>query len=167
MGHPCGYFLGTSFSKICNFNREFKTKSFRGRILDGYLSFVEALWQPFTRTNRSPQSPFLIVEMVYSLYIPTANENLTPTNEISDPLDIALTKYNSHQSVKLIKERVQVEHTLGAETFAGRKFREKKKSRNYGHKLSRMTSFPANFATKTFAIKMHFRVKKLSRLQKG
>ena len=29
------------------------------------LSFVEASWQPFTRTNRSPQSPFLIVEMVY------------------------------------------------------------------------------------------------------
>ena len=42
--------------------------------------------------------------------------------------------------------------TLGAETFAGRKFRKKKKSRNYGHKLSRMTAFPANFATKTFAI---------------
>ena len=32
------------------------------------LSFVEASWQPFTRTNRSPQSPFLIVEMVYFVH---------------------------------------------------------------------------------------------------
>ena len=55
MGHPCDYFLGTSFSKICVFNREFKTKSFCGE-----KSIVEASWQPFTRTNRSPQSPFLI-----------------------------------------------------------------------------------------------------------
>ena len=45
-----------------------------------------------------------------NLDIPTVNENLTPTNEISDPLDIALTKYKSHPSVKLIKETVQVEH---------------------------------------------------------
>ena len=30
MGHPCGYFLGTSFSQIRNVNREFETKSFRG-----------------------------------------------------------------------------------------------------------------------------------------
>ena len=44
------------------------------------------------------------------LDIPTVNENLTPTNEISDPLDIALTKYKFHPSGKLIKERVQVEH---------------------------------------------------------
>ena len=43
-------------------------------------------------------------------------------------------------------------NTLGAETFAGRNFREKRKSRNYGHKLSQMTFFPANFVTKTFAI---------------
>ena len=42
--------------------------------------------------------------------------------------------------------------TLGAETFAARNFREKKNSRNEGHKLSRMTFFPANFTTKTFAI---------------
>ena len=28
------------------------------------LSFIEVLWQPFTRTNRSPQSPSLIVKMV-------------------------------------------------------------------------------------------------------
>ena len=33
--------------------------------VEGNLSFAEALWQPFTRTNRSRQSPFLIVEMVY------------------------------------------------------------------------------------------------------
>ena len=45
-----------------------------------------------------------------SLDIPTVSENLTPTNEISGPLDIALTKYKSHPSVKLIKERVQLEH---------------------------------------------------------
>ena len=32
-----------------------------------------------------------------------------PTNEITDPLDIALTKYKFHPSVKRIKERVQVE----------------------------------------------------------
>ena len=44
------------------------------------------------------------------LDIPTVSENLTPTNEISDPLDIALTKYKFHPSVKLIKDRVQVEH---------------------------------------------------------
>ena len=42
--------------------------------------------------------------------------------------------------------------TLGAESFAGRKFRERKKSRNQGHKLSRMTFLRANFASKTFAI---------------
>ena len=62
MGHPCGYFLGTSFSQICNFNREFKTKSFCGRISIICRSSVAAI---FFRTNRSPQSPFLIVEMVY------------------------------------------------------------------------------------------------------
>ena len=72
MGHPGGYFLGTSFSKICNFNREFKTKVF----VDRYLSFVEAPWQPFTRTNRSPQSPFLIVEMVYCLLHQIKKENI-------------------------------------------------------------------------------------------
>ena len=32
---------------------------------EGNRSFVEALWQPFTRTKHSPQSPFLIVEMVF------------------------------------------------------------------------------------------------------
>ena len=52
MGNPCGYFLWTSLSKMKVF-------------VEGNLSFVEAPWQPFTRTNRSPQSPFLIVEMVY------------------------------------------------------------------------------------------------------
>ena len=41
-----------------------------------------------------------------SLDIPTVSENITATNEIKDPLDIALTNL----SVKLIKERVQVEH---------------------------------------------------------
>ena len=45
-----------------------------------------------------------------SLDIPTVSENMTATNEIKDPLDVALTKYKSHPSVKLIKERVQVEH---------------------------------------------------------
>ena len=53
MGHPCGYLILTV---------NLKPEVF----VDGYLSFVEAPWQPFTRTNRSPQSPFLIVEMVYS-----------------------------------------------------------------------------------------------------
>ena len=45
MGRPCGYFLGTSFSKICNFNREFKAKSFRGRISIIYRSSVAAIYQ--------------------------------------------------------------------------------------------------------------------------
>ena len=45
MGHSCGYFLGTSFSKICNFNREFKTKSFRGRISIICRSSVAAIYQ--------------------------------------------------------------------------------------------------------------------------
>ena len=36
-------------------------------------------------------------------------ENLTPTNEIIEPLDIALTKYKFYPSVTLIKERLQVE----------------------------------------------------------
>ena len=44
-----------------------------------------------------------------SLNIPTASENLMPTNGIIDPLDIDLTKYKFHPSVKHIKERVQVE----------------------------------------------------------
>ena len=45
MGHPGGYFLGTSFSKICNFNREFKTKSFRGQISIICRSSVAAIYQ--------------------------------------------------------------------------------------------------------------------------
>ena len=49
-------------------------------------------------------------------------------------------------------DKVFTRATLGTESFAGRKFRRKKKSRNQGHKLSRMMFFPANFATKTFAI---------------
>ena len=48
------------------------------------------------------------VRITDSLNIPTVSENLTPTNEISDPLDIALTKYKFHPSVQCIKERVQV-----------------------------------------------------------
>ena len=38
-------FLGTCFSKIRGFNHEFKTNR-------GNLSFIEALWQPFTRTKQ-------------------------------------------------------------------------------------------------------------------
>ena len=60
MGHPCGYFLGTLSQRSVILTVSLKPKVF----VDGYLSFVEAPWQPFTRTNRSPQSPFLIVEMV-------------------------------------------------------------------------------------------------------
>ena len=48
------------------------------------------------------------VRITDSLNIPTVSENLMPTNEISDPLDIALTKYKFHPSVQCIKERVQV-----------------------------------------------------------
>ena len=48
------------------------------------------------------------VRITDSLNILTVSENLTPTNEISDPLDIALTKYKFHPSVQCIKERVQV-----------------------------------------------------------
>ena len=50
------------------------------------------------------------VSITESLDIPTVSKNLTPINEISDPLDIASTKYKSHPSVKLIIKRVQVEH---------------------------------------------------------
>ena len=61
-----------------------------------------------------------------------------------------------------------IDNTLGAETFPGRKFLEKR-TRNGGHKLSRMTFFSSNFATKTFAIekKVHVHVKKVSRLKKS
>ena len=52
------------------------------------------------------------VSITDSLDIPTVSENLTPTYEIRHLLDIALTKYQSHPSIKLIKERVQVEHTF-------------------------------------------------------
>ena len=44
-----------------------------------------------------------------SLNIPVVSESLTATNHIIDPLDITLTKYKFHQSIKLINERVQVE----------------------------------------------------------
>ena len=44
-----------------------------------------------------------------SFDIPIVSENMTPTNEIIDPVDIALTKYKFNPSVKLIKEIVQVE----------------------------------------------------------
>ena len=64
MGHPCGYFLGTLSQRSVILTVSLKPKVF----VDGYLSFVEAPWQPFTRTNRSPQSPFLIVEMVYCIF---------------------------------------------------------------------------------------------------
>ena len=61
MGHPCGSFSRDFFHKdLLNLKLEVFVK--------GNLSFVEAPWQPFTRTNRSPQSPFLIVEMINSLY---------------------------------------------------------------------------------------------------
>ena len=39
MVNHCGYFSETSFSNICSFNHEFKTK----RVVEGNLSFVEAL----------------------------------------------------------------------------------------------------------------------------
>ena len=45
MGHSCGYILGTSFSEICNFSLEFKTKSFRGRISIICRSSVAAIYQ--------------------------------------------------------------------------------------------------------------------------
>ena len=45
MGHPCGYFLGTSFSKMCNFNHEFKTKSFCGRKSTIRRSSLAAIYQ--------------------------------------------------------------------------------------------------------------------------
>ena len=44
-----------------------------------------------------------------SLNIPVVSENLTPTTQIIDPLDIALKKYKFHPSIKRINERVQVE----------------------------------------------------------
>ena len=49
--------------------------------VEGDISFIEARWQPFTRTNRSLQSPFLIAEMVYYLKFLsghfTSRENIT------------------------------------------------------------------------------------------
>ena len=53
MGDPCSFFLGTSLSTIRTFNRVFKLKVF----MEGNPPFAEAPWQPFLRTNRSPQSP--------------------------------------------------------------------------------------------------------------
>ena len=52
------------------------------------------------------------VKITDSLNIPTVSENLVPTNEIIDPLDIALTKYKLHPSVKRIKKMVQVEQSF-------------------------------------------------------
>ena len=45
MGHPCSYFLGISFSKICGFNREFETKSFCGGKSIIRRSSVTAIYQ--------------------------------------------------------------------------------------------------------------------------
>ena len=45
MGNPCGYFLRTSFSKICSFNRKFKTKCFCGGKSIIRRSFVAAIYQ--------------------------------------------------------------------------------------------------------------------------
>ena len=45
MGHPCGYFLGICFSKICSFNREFKTNSFCGGKSIIRSSSVAAIYQ--------------------------------------------------------------------------------------------------------------------------
>ena len=36
--------------------------------VEGNLFFVEAPWQPFTTTNRSPQRPFSILKMVPANY---------------------------------------------------------------------------------------------------
>ena len=64
MGHPCGYFLGTSVSKICSFNREFKTKSF---FVEGNLSFVEAPWQSFKFTLKYCKN-FVSMETLKDIY---------------------------------------------------------------------------------------------------
>ena len=49
------------------------------------------------------------VKITDSLSIPIVSENMTPTNQIIDPLDNALTKCKYHPFVKLINKRVQVE----------------------------------------------------------
>lgn len=46
------------------------------------------------------------------LDIPTASENQTPTNDISDPVNIALTKLKFHPSVNFVTERVHVEQSF-------------------------------------------------------
>ena len=62
MGHPCGYFLGASFSKICSFTTvNLNVKVFCEGKSSISRSFVAAIYQ------NKPLSPvsFLIVEMVY------------------------------------------------------------------------------------------------------
>ena len=78
MGRPCGYFLGTSFSKICNFNREFKTESFRGRMSIICRSSVAAIYQ------NKPLSPVSLFNCRNGLLC--TFENSTKCSEISfDP----------------------------------------------------------------------------------
>ena len=48
-----------------------------------------------------------------SFDIPIIRENLTPINQIIDPLDMALTKYKFHPSATLINERVQDKQRFG------------------------------------------------------
>ena len=52
------------------------------------------------------------VRITDSLNIPIVSENLRPTTQIIDPLDVALTKCKFHPSVKLINERVQVKQRV-------------------------------------------------------
>ena len=50
------------------------------------------------------------VNITDSLNIPTVNENLAPTDGANDPIDVALTKYSKHPSIKRIKDEVQIEN---------------------------------------------------------
>ena len=47
-----------------------------------------------------------------SLEISEVEENLTKTNELRDPLDIAVNAYKRHPSIQLIKQRVTVSETF-------------------------------------------------------
>ena len=52
------------------------------------------------------------VRITDSFNITIVSENLTPTTQIIDPLDVALTKCKFHPFVKLINERVQVKQRV-------------------------------------------------------
>ena len=72
------------------------------------------------------------------------------TNEIIFAIFFSIVDIDQIETTKSLRSQIEWNSmsSLGADTFTGRNFREKKKLRNWGRKFSRMTFFSTNFVTK-------------------